>query len=378
MKKRRILALIAALLCLSMCFVACKKDDEEPPEETTGAPTPVEDPTPIMEQIFNPAWKPEASLTPTAATKLTLTGDYEDYTHDLVLTSTTNDDGNKVQTVLSLVTGEVLNTFTDAETQYTDPDTDIVYDRELTHHVYLSENYPFYVVLTVFDKDINTNKDESYSYYFDTYVPFDGSYTNDIELSMKLYNVISAEAVATIDDSYIIENVAEEAYYNYDFDYLLRNDDLLAESSEYETVTFDSKTYDLDLEENTITAPAEGLNVLSEKYYDFETKDNYIYYEDGNVTFMDKSFKTVYAYSMPYEADSISVNALNNGSVLVQYSTRLPDDATSYDYIEEGYFTAIEKYDLTSVIVKADKTETEVELKYIVDDVKTAYALSEA
>ena len=377
MKKRRILALIAALLCLSMCFVACKKNDEQPPEETTGAPAPTEDPTPIMEQLFNPAWKPTASLTPTAATKIEVTGDYEDYTDDLVLTTKTNSDGNKVQTVLSLVTGEVLNTFTDTETQYTDPDTNNVYDRQLTHHVYFPEDTPFYVVLTVFDKDINTSKSSVHSHLFDAEVPFDDYDTDDIELSMKLYNVTAADAVASIDDSDIIEEVAEDAYHGYDFDYNLRNYDLLAESSESETVTFDNKTYDIDLEENTITAHAEGLNVLLEKYYDFETKDHYIYYSDGNVTFMDKSFKTLYAYSIPYESNSISVNPLNNGSVLVQYSTRLPDDATSYDYIEEGAFTAIEKYDLTSVILKADKTETEVELKYIINNINTAYALSE-
>ena len=97
--------------------------------------------------------------------------------------------------------------------------------------------------------------------------------------------------------------------------------------------------------------------------------DAYIYVQGADhVVVYNKNYDVVAVYEAPAGAIGMTTSVLGNGNVLVQYSVRLLDEATEYDYIQTNSTTnLVEKYDLVTEIFEVEtKNVTALDVDFLV------------
>lgn len=387
MKARKFFALIAALLCISMLFVACSKKEEE--TEAPTEPPVVEEPEEVvygLADIMNLSYAPK-STTVNKATELTIVGDPEDHLGKLVVTyeevNDSNDandpwygdTSNDIYRVYDLDTAEVVWTGTQSkvEGKNGDPDTYTKYSVELI-------NDDYFAVLTTVYSGYNFN--DIYINYFDGYImiPANGAEKTSATNTVTIYDVATKTAVRTIGantvkyhaeahgfDTYY-ENAIEAYYSRERFDLVIKDNSVYREDSEGKLTLV--KTYDL-----------ESIPVFMAKHGDYYYGAYNIYGigdDESAVAIFDKALNRVASYEFPsYIYDVECSEFLNNGDMLIQYSIALGEDADDYDYVIDNmpYGDPLLKFDLVTVIVKAsDGSVTELDdVDYLISKVTTTF-----
>ena len=396
MKTKRLLALIAALLCLSMLFVSCKKKNEEPEEETsdtTAAPT--ETAPEGLAKIFNLDWTrpaPESTVA-TKKTDLTLNMSNRSSVNNLIhYTDPTN---SNIQCVYDYVAEKDILTLTDSVTSAEMPvegTTRTVYTH-VNNYVYMPSGKNV-VVLTVTYLSLNEySNDTLYLNYFWDHVH---SYLNDSydELTttykITVYNAADTTTPVKTIGSDTIKSwiyLQEESGETISFSTLFYNNvvkdlALSLDSLEYDSyreladdlILHDNKIYRVDSDENLTLVREVGMtNVSAGQTYSMS--ENYYYH---GRTIYDKSLNPIDTWSVPSYCRFFNDYVLNNGDLLVQYTVLLDETAEDYDYLEvtSSYGgLANYKYDLHTFIVSAkDGKMTEIDADYKIQEWDTAYS----
>lgn len=144
-----------------------------------------------------------------------------------------------------------------------------------------------------------------------------------------------------------------------------------------DTVLFDLASYSVSKENGALTK----ISDISENLYVedcSEWNDKYFYTYGENINVYTREFEHIYSWSYPSWAEKLSANALNDGSVLVQYLRPLDNLTEKYDIYEMDETTGeIKKYELTTVLLNpAEKVEKEVELDFVVNYISTENELA--
>ncbi len=152
----------------------------------------------------------------------------------------------------------------------------------------------------------------------------------------------------------------------------------------YDLVVKGTKVYRVDEDDNETLVKDFGASAIPTNIYT-ETEEYYIgcyysynYYSSEAYVFYDKNLNEVFTYVAPQyfsgeEMGETQVHVLNNGNLLVQYSKGLEADAKKYDYHVPTYYGEA-RYDLVTLIVDPETgKETEIDLDYVVTGVSIAY-----
>lgn len=134
----------------------------------------------------------------------------------------------------------------------------------------------------------------------------------------------------------------------------------------YAYLTYNGTVYIIDKETYEIKVGGSTNSFVKRPVFNFENeKFGYVLVGESIYAYdATKWVECVYVYDIPDYLRSQNFFVLNNGTLLMQASVRLPENAVSYDYYEDGY-----KYDLVYVIIDpAAKTATEVEFGYYIDE----------
>ena len=146
-----------------------------------------------------------------------------------------------------------------------------------------------------------------------------------------------------------------------------------------DTVLFDCVAYSINENNGALTKIADiPENLYVEDCSDWN--EDYFYTYGNTVNVYTRDFVHVYSWTMPSWAEWVSKNTLNNGNVLVQYLRPLDNMTEDYDIYEMDSDTGeIKKYELFSLILDpAKKTEKEIKLDYVVNQVSTKFELFNA
>ena len=387
MKAKRFLALIALLLCASMLFVSCKKEEE--------APEVVED-TITLSDIFNMSWSrpaPEGSL-PTQNVKVDLKMSSE-YTRDnlIIYKDVENSD---ITRIYDYVAQKELVSFTDSMTAQEDAKVTLADSEEsITTTVYTFVNNYVYVpsgknivVLTVTHKALSDYVESyktTYLDYFEASV-YNYIYDDAVEefsttYDLKIYSVADlTNPVKTVSDT-----VFKSWLYSYDFSDLFYSNVVKAlprsasSLSSYTNVADDlivaeGKLYRVD-SDNYITLVRDiGMTDVTGNY-----KKGEKYYYDFNssssgLTVYDAYLNPISSYSLPSYVSYSQMECfiLNDGNVLLQCTVEEDEAGDKYDFMYT-YSGRNYKYSLyTYVVSAADGKATEVDVNYVVYELYAA------
>ena len=130
----------------------------------------------------------------------------------------------------------------------------------------------------------------------------------------------------------------------------------------YDLIRFDGKVYRIS--EKGIKEAFKISELKKLPSIDHKAGDYYIGTSSNSVAVYNSKLDPVVIYNFPSYANSSnrSTHVLSNGNVLVQYSVSLGDYAEEYDYIKDG-----KKYELTSILIKANAGEYEtIDLSFVV------------
>lgn len=379
MQHKKLLALIAALLCLSMLFMACAKEDTEPPAGSDNPPAdvPATDPVTdlveepkLLDSFLNPDW----TYTPNrlaSIQKLDIQGNVVSTNATLLILA--NNSGEQTVTyVYNMTTGNVVATFTDTQENKTVENVDI--EETVNYYVVANTNsyssnsnsFPGFLVLTV-QQDSTMQYDSTFhSDFFHAY--------DDIRYSaICTIDVYGSDGtkVQTIDNKTIKHALRSNYTENPDSDlddwiqsYIYTRKDLLVVGD---------RVYRAD-KDGVLTFVKE-FTMSSVPFLDGSINGYYYYYSWG-IRLYDAQLNPILCFDVPNSADDYEFYPLSNGNILLQYSMQLPYDATEYDYYEiveielddeDIYITC--KYDLTTVLLATDGTITELDFNYIIDDI---------
>lgn len=89
--------------------------------------------------------------------------------------------------------------------------------------------------------------------------------------------------------------------------------------------------------------PASGYTAIA-------TKEHYVLQYKDKVVVLDLDFTPVYTYLFPAAAEETFCTVLDNGNLFVQYTVKLPEDASEYDLFDEDV-----KYEFHTVLVDVAK-----------------------
>ena len=377
MKAKKLFALIAALLCLSMLFVACSKEE---PEETP-APPAAEEPEEIvfgLADIMNLNYEPK-NVSTVKATELSVIGSPISRSGNLVLTQekindNSNPNGepyysnsnNDVFRIYNMDTVEVVWTGTNAY-EASNGSTPAKYT---THNVDFI-NGDYFAVLTEVRSGSEYGTADTEAFGTIRYA-YDYATNTTVTNTLSIYDVSTKSAVVTVgsntikqllktykfDNYYYGKTAAYSVSYLGDLDLVVKDNSVYREDKDGKLTLV--KSYDLDKIPNIFTKKGDYYYGS----YSFNGEEDY------SIGIYDKELNRIASYEIPtYAADVNTLELLNNGDIFVQYSVLLDDDETSYDYIEENYYAGSPtKYDLVTVIVKAsDGTVTNLKnVNYIV------------
>ena len=331
MKKRKLLSVLALVLCFTMLFAACGKKDDDA-EETTSNTNPPAPELSFMEKIFNSevesATKPLTSMTQLDD----VTGTISSIGGSIVL-FTDASGNNTVKKVFSAYTKSIVQTFTDRENEvYTVTSLNARYYPDSSNE----ENYNIFTYRNAF---MVTTADPT---------------KNGKITQTAIYNA-KGELIAAADG----EATPEVYYYNGDASY-----------KSYWFI-FDDVLYSTNTLDGSILKIADVPEYMTLPYVTDESENYYYYIGQSDVKIYDKQFKLVSEWAYPsFATFKYGINLLNNGNIVAQYSVRLPEDAAEYDVLSNG-----NKYDLVTVIVSpADASEKELNADFIIHDVETSYA----
>lgn len=393
MKAKRLLAVIALMLCASMLFVSCKKDED--PE-----PTPVEEPLKLSD-IFNMDWKKPSSETALTTQKAELKLNMANYAYvDNLIIYTDSEDYN-ITRVYDYVAQKELLALTNSITSQdnvnvtyvgaTEPFPATVYTH-VNNYVYAPSGKNL-VVLTVTHKSLNDYiedhetvqvgffDDSIYNYVYDAEIKeFSATY------DLKIYNTADLSAPTKTISSNAVKswlNAHNDPYNSDDFDSLFYNSvvkdltlhldslsswDMISE----DLITTDGKVYRIDEDGNLTFVRDIELSKIAQNYTKGEKY--YYYFDYTSMTVYDSLLNPVSSFDLPTYVDTqAKFFPLNDGNVLVQYKVEEDEDGDVYDYIDV-YSGRNFKYSLYTFIVSAaDGTATEIDANYLIDDLYTAY-----
>lgn len=146
------------------------------------------------------------------------------------------------------------------------------------------------------------------------------------------------------------------------YSYLYENDIRYEEQGDYLYVWADDQVKAIDLETRAVVYETDADEFVYRPIFSAKN-DTYGYVENENTVFvykLDKWVNCVASYQIPSYFLDKNWAVLENGNVLIYASVQLPYDAVSYDYVDEG-----NKYDLVYVILDVVQNKTtEVEFGY--------------
>ena len=134
--------------------------------------------------------------------------------------------------------------------------------------------------------------------------------------------------------------------------------------------SFNDKIYEIKDGKHTYRFEVTLSSVPS---YDYESEKYFYDISNTNFFVYDKTFKLVSSYNVPSNTGSSYINVLENGKLLIQLQSRLPEDASDYDLFIDGV-----KYDFMSYIYDVDtNTKSEIHLDFVVYEVINNIAFEE-
>lgn len=404
--KKKIVLLLAAILCLSMLLASCDWFGRK------GEAT--------FNSIIDPNWagldEEKLSVLSSNGEGIDLKGDswYADNSNYLVLSEEIYNEENgtwdETKYVYEISTANLILTLTDSiEAIPQVSGESFTRERVTEYYVDLIDKDSFAVLTVAYDYI------SSYSYVYQNYgYAFDSDYfsaydipnvraedqmnRNDIDINMDIRVDVYGDASAVSAQTFSWETVSNWTdTYNNSSDYFDDCYELSVikefadeDDEDYDTLGLDhliakgSEVYRVDEDGNETLIKDFGASAMPQNIYN-ETEEYYIahnYLGNGSYayTYYDKSLNEQFTYVAPQyymgytEMDVSQVYVLNNGNLLVQYSKGLEADANKYDYrVPTAYGEA--RYDLFTLLVDPmTGEETELDFDYVIGGVSTAYA----
>lgn len=228
--------------------------------------------------------------------------------------------------------------------------------------------------------------------YTETYTVWD-SYTDKtlftatVEYDENDYNV--ADYDVTLEYGYFVVHyhawvemegyVNEYTYYNYEGKEIYKSETAWEESFQDDAVIywyFAEETLAIDPETYTVMNQGAANTFVERPVFDFTTENYGICEVDGKYLVYDlnKWIDCVYAYTVPFAYEDVSLWAIAEDKLLVQAYEPLLETAINFDVEMEG-----DKYDIHYVVIDlAAKTVSEKEFGYVISDVTVdAYGMTE-
>jgi hypothetical protein len=385
--KAKILILITLLVCFSMIFVACDKDETPNNEETTTVEettTEAEESTteeiPVCEEhkdenadavcdacsraivVVTQPIAPEVESRVDMVVNAIPSAELTEYVNTAIEKGTIPSSASVIDGIMSRNGVYVQVKITDEEEEF---NTYKVYDI-MTGLVVCTDTDEYNgalggyktVSISMMDNYVVMTSISSTPAYYDDTDPIQSR-------SVKLYtyggeNFCTLDWVSTnVDEKSFEEMYDVSTYQQSGLEYIQVNDDVYVIDPETKEVIHTDK-------DSTLVYRPQMDAVVGDLGYRF-------IYEDETLTKiyvydLTKWIECIYSYFVPSYYDNVSYFVLRNGNVLVQSELALPDTAVSYDYISNGI-----KYDLVYTMINADaKTTTEIEFGYYIADAYSA------
>ncbi len=148
-----------------------------------------------------------------------------------------------------------------------------------------------------------------------------------------------------------------------------------------------SEYADLILYANTLYSVADNgkmtkaLDVpenLKKSEPDFWNDEYFYFFDDDGGQVFDRSLNYVSAWYAPSSVEEITPFVLNNGDVLVQYTTILDKHAEKYDYYETDENGETVKYELTTKLITAKNGKAkDLKMDYVIESLYSVYMFEE-
>lgn len=401
--KKKIVLLLAAILCLSMLLASCGVFSKK----NLG-----------FNSIVDPDWagmdKEKLSVLSPNGEVVDLKGDNwkDSNSNYLVMEEEIYDSQSgeyrNTQYVYDISTAQLILTLTN--TSETLPQTNgesFTRQRVTEYYVDLIDKDSFAVLTVAYDY-INNYRYiyENYNYGFESdlfsayntpgidmerAMMSDHGIDINIDTRIEVYADASSSAVNTFSWDVIGDWTGgnnSSSYFDESYESAIR-DDFEDEEKDghalgYDLVVKGTKVYRVDEDDNETLVKDFGASAIptniyaeTEKYY-FGYYYSYNYYRSEAYIVYDKNLNEVFTYVAPQyfsgeEMYETQVHILNNGNLLVQYSKGLEADAKKYDYHVPTYYGEA-RYDLVTLIVDPETgKETEIDLDYVVTGVSIAY-----
>ena len=297
MKKIKSISLLALLLTLVVVLVSCGVG------------------TVSLSKILNAEHDPSEDVYVTSKALAELNGYTMTKANDSFVLFTSSSASLTTYKVLSLESGEILNTFTDLP--------DIFYEIDLPAKL------PFFTVKKVEYTDPTLTEAKSTYYLYDT--------TGE---SVKSTTYAVADPFMLTDDVLVYDYTT----------YSVGKDGVLTKKS--------------DIPEFLLM---DDLDSYNDKYY--YTLSSY------SVAVYDHSFNLLSTYSTPDYVDDATIEILNNGDIFVQYTYEVDEDSKKFD-IDASENGKSQKLNLVSLIVSAKTGKTTpLKLDYVVLSLASNYDL---
>ncbi len=381
MKNKKFLALTALILCLSMLFVACSKEEPEP----------LNPPAPSLADIFNLDWTRPNSEQPliSKAKKISLPEDIDyEQVDNLLIYTDPSEDNNKIR-VYDFVKEENVLLRTDSSNttnNYTiTVDDDYSYKTSVyskTKNYVYAPNGDTVIVLTVKYTVEASYLERHESYYVSAFDDYIHDYLYDFAPELKkttytinVYNASDTTKPIQTVNSNTIKSWINQGDFDYYFDSIvIQNLPVIATSYDNEYIAEDlfvnnGKIYRCDNDDNVTFVRDVGLTNI-ESWYE-KANDYYIASGEATLTLFDSNLKPIATYEFPSYALNQDYYVLNSGNVWIQYHVQLDEDATEYDIFDPDWGN--EKYDVVTLILSAQNgAVTEINANYTIETLETA------
>ncbi len=247
---------------------------------------------PEFKKLFNPEWS-APTQTLTQKKDLSITGTLQDSNTGLSIIASVSDTNVKTTSVFSHYTNEVVKKVTDSDTEKytvtllsTTRNNAFVVKKETTENLVVTKT-----TATLYDA-----KGNELASFVDDEIP---------------QRVLSSSWDGSTTYEYIFKYTSVNSLFSFgDVIYTEKEDGSL------------QKVKEADLTD--IPEVANLNEYLNEKYYKLTSQTATVY---------NSNFETIFYYEMPHYANG-DIFVLPGGNLLVQYTVRLPDDASKYDLLE--------------------------------------------
>ena len=355
MKIKALSLLVAILLCASMILVACgEKTDSLSAYKVS--------------DIMNSNWSMDSEGVIGSFKDASYAGDYCFASYNFLVTEDISGD-NRVVRVYNVTTDQAVTTLTDSKATEASATAIKNYVNVISSKYFavlsvssaydisgFTSNY-FKCALGSFE-----NVDYTLTIYDDAGNPVKSFYDNELSALCggSINNFDNAYAGRGTDSTIIYEYqeidafVDEEVFYESDFDLF----------------TMGSKVYRFNGKLEYEMVKDYGLSSMPSLVNMERVGDNYLETLNGVYTVYDKSLNKVFDYTVPGYAKSKSAFLLANGNLLVQYVVQLDQNESDFDFRSD----ADGKYDVVTVLVKADGESELTDVKYMINSVKPSVA----